>query len=134
MFRQFILVLLFVPVLLFAKTKSINVTALEWLSLIDNQHYGESWDSAGVLFRSQISKGEWASAVSAVRSKVGKHQSRSLTTTTSMNSLPNVPDGDYVVIKYQTVFSGQQSTENLTLFNSKAGWVVIGYFINPLGQ
>ncbi|HGF5077124.1 TPA: DUF4019 domain-containing protein [Vibrio parahaemolyticus] len=49
-------------------------------------------------------------------------------------SLPNVPDGEYVVIQYQTIFSGKQSTETLTLSKSKTGWVVIGYFINSLGQ
>ncbi|HCG9714638.1 TPA: DUF4019 domain-containing protein [Vibrio parahaemolyticus] len=134
MLRQFILVLLFVPTLLFAQTKPIDVTASEWLSLIDNQHYGESWDSAGGLFRSQISKGEWVAAVSAIRAKVGNLESRRLTTTTSMKSLPNVPDGEYVVIQYQTIFSGKQSTETLTLSKSKTGWVAIGYFINSLGQ
>ncbi|HAT8521974.1 TPA: DUF4019 domain-containing protein [Vibrio vulnificus] len=134
MLRKFILVLLFVPIMLFAQTKPIDVTASEWLNLIDNQHYGESWDSAGVLFRSQISKDEWASAVGAVRSKIGNLESRNLTTTTSMNSLPNVPDGEYVVVQYQTIFSGKQSTETLTLSKSKVGWVVIGYFIAPLGQ
>ncbi|TOH41983.1 hypothetical protein CGI81_24130 [Vibrio parahaemolyticus] len=134
MLRQLILVLLFVPTLLFAQTKSIDVTTSEWISLIDNQHYGESWDSTGSLFRSQISKGEWVAAVSAIRAKVGNLESRSLTTTTSMKSLPNVPDGEYVVIQYQTIFSGKQSTETLTLSKSKTGWVVIGYFINSLGQ
>ncbi|HCH3381920.1 TPA: DUF4019 domain-containing protein [Vibrio parahaemolyticus] len=134
MLRQLILVLLFVPTLLFAQTKSIDVTTSEWLSLIDNQHYGESWDSTGSLFRSQISKGEWVAAVSALRAKIGNLESRSLTTTTSMKSLPNVPDGEYVVIQYQTIFSGKQSTETLTLYKSKTGWVVIGYFINSLGQ
>ncbi|EHH1032899.1 DUF4019 domain-containing protein [Vibrio parahaemolyticus] len=134
MLRQFILVLLFVPALLFAQTKPIDVTASEWLSLIDNQHYSESWDSTGGLFRSQISKGEWATAVSTIRAKVGNLESRSLTTTTSMKSLPNVPDGEYVVIQYQTIFSGKQATETLTLSKSKTGWVVIGYFINSLGQ
>ncbi|EJB8535508.1 TPA: DUF4019 domain-containing protein [Vibrio parahaemolyticus] len=134
MLRQLILVLLFVPTLLFAQTKSIDVTTSEWLSLIDNQHYGESWDSTGSLFRSQISKDEWVAAVSAIRAKVGNLESRSLTTTTSMKSLPNVPDGEYVVIQYQTIFSGKQSTETLTLSKSKTGWVVIGYFINSLGQ
>ncbi|EIQ7476636.1 DUF4019 domain-containing protein [Vibrio parahaemolyticus] len=134
MLRQLILVLLFVPTLLFAQTKSIDVTTSEWLSLIDNQHYGESWDSTGSLFRSQISKDEWVAAVSAIRAKVGNLESRSLTTTTSMKSLPNVPDGEYVVIQYQTMFSGKQSTETLTLSKSKTGWVVIGYFINSLGQ
>ncbi|EGR1501498.1 DUF4019 domain-containing protein [Vibrio parahaemolyticus] len=134
MLRQFILVLLFVPTLLFAQTKPIDVTASEWLSLIDNQHYDESWDSAGGLFRSQISKGKWATAVSTIRAKVGNLESRRLTMTTSMKSLPNLPDGEYVVIQYQTIFSGKQSTETLTLSKSKTGWVVIGYFINSLGQ
>ncbi|MDK9783778.1 DUF4019 domain-containing protein [Vibrio sp. B172a] len=134
MIRKFILVLSLFPTLLFAQTKPIDVAASDWLSLIDNQHYGESWDSAGCLFRTQISKGEWAAAVGAVRTKVGNLESRSLTTTKSMKSLPNIPDGEYVVVQYQTIFSGRQSTETLTLSKSKTGWVVIGYFINPLDQ
>lgn len=86
------------------------------------------------MFRSQISKGEWAAAVSTIRAKVGNLESRSLTTTKSMKSLPNVPDGEHVVLQYQTIFSGKKPTETLILSNSKTGWVVIGYFINSLGQ
>ncbi|EEX92119.1 hypothetical protein VIA_002763 [Vibrio orientalis CIP 102891 = ATCC 33934] len=47
-----------------------------------------------------------------------------------MKSLPNIPDGEYVVVQYQTIFSGKKSTETLTLSKNKTGWVVIGYFIN----
>ncbi|NDJ84098.1 DUF4019 domain-containing protein [Vibrio campbellii] len=130
MLRKFILALSLVPTLLFAQTKTIDITASDWLSLIDNQHYSESWDSAGGLFRSQISKDEWAEAVGAVRTKLGNLESRSVVTTESMKSLPNIPDGEYVVVQYQTVFSGKKSTETLTLSKNKTGWVVIGYFIN----
>ncbi|EEX92065.1 hypothetical protein VIOR3934_02772 [Vibrio orientalis CIP 102891 = ATCC 33934] len=130
MLRKFILALSLVPTLLFGQTKPIDITASDWLSLIDNQHYSESWDSAGGLFRSQISKDEWAEAVGAARTKLGNLESRSVVTTKPVKSLPNIPDGEYVVVQYQTIFSGKKSTETLTLSKNKTGWVVIGYFIN----
>ncbi|EEX92118.1 hypothetical protein VIOR3934_13637 [Vibrio orientalis CIP 102891 = ATCC 33934] len=130
MLRKFILALSLVPTLLFSQTKPIDITASDWLSLIDNQHYSESWDSAGGLFRSQISKDEWAEAVGSARTKLGNLESRSVVTTKPVKSLPNIPDGEYVVVQYQTIFSGKKSTETLTLSKNKTGWVVIGYFIN----
>lgn len=130
MLRKIVLALLLFPSMLFAQTKSFDVVSLNWLSLIDAQHYSESWESSGDLFRNQISKSEWVLAVSSARESVGNFESRSLDATEKMNSLPNVPDGDYVVVQYKSVFSGKKATETLTLTKNTTGWHVIGYFIN----
>ncbi|HDY7889936.1 TPA: DUF4019 domain-containing protein [Vibrio vulnificus] len=130
MFKKLILMLVLFPTMLFAQTKSTELAALDWLSLIDSQNYEESWNSSGELFRSQISKDDWVEVVGSARESVGNLQSRRLSDAKKLNSLPNVPDGEYVVVQYQSVFSGEQVTETLTLTKTMKGWRVIGYFIN----
>ncbi|OEE77967.1 DUF4019 domain-containing protein [Vibrio genomosp. F6] len=130
MFKKYILMLVLLPTMLFAQTKSAELGALDWLSLIDSQNYEESWNRSGELFRSQISKDDWVAAVGAARESVGNLQSRQLLETKKLNNLPNMPGGEYIVIQYQSVFSGQQVTETLTLTKTMKEWRVIGYFIN----
>ena len=45
-------------------------------------------------------------------------------------NLPNVPEGEYVVIQYETVFENRAAIETVTPVKEKDGnWRVAGYFI-----
>lgn len=134
MIRKLILLLSLLPSMLMAQTNVPNTAAIEWLNLIDSQQYSASWDNSGSLFRSQISKTDWVDAVSTARKSVGQLESRQLTSAKSMASLPNVPNGKYAVIQYQSVFSSTHATETITLSKSSSGWNVVGYYINLLDQ
>ena len=46
------------------------------------------------------------------------------------SSLPGVPDGEYLVIQFQTDFQNKKtSTEILTLSKNSGKWLTVGYFI-----
>jgi hypothetical protein len=105
--------------------------AESWLAYIDSAQYGESWDQASELFRSRIEKGQWVKTITAVRSSLGKVQSRKLKNATFMTSLPGAPDGKYVVIQFDTSFAKKKSgVETITPMEEEGGqWRVSGYFI-----
>lgn len=129
MLKKLIFMFSLLPVILFAQDKKIDTAASDWLSLVDNEHYSESWDNSGEFFRQQISQADWVEAVSVARKSVGNFESRKLSNSQLMTSLPNVPEGEYAVFQYQSVFSGMKKTETLSLTKDSDGWRVIGYFI-----
>ena len=102
-----------------------------WLSLVDSGKYADSWQEAASLFKSHVTKQQWQSMVGAVRDPLGKMTSRKLKSATYTKTLPGVPDGDYVVIQYESSLEHKKATvETVTPMLDKDGtWRVSGYFI-----
>ncbi len=102
-----------------------------WLALVDSGKYANSWDEAAQLFKSAVTKDRWLSALEQVRTPQGKVLSRKLKSATYTKSLPNAPEGEYVVIQYDTNFENKQgAVETVTPMLEKDGkWRVSGYFI-----
>ncbi|MEW6418870.1 MAG: DUF4019 domain-containing protein [Nitrospirota bacterium] len=137
------LVLLFVILLVFLfghdvkaeSDKAAEQTALkvanEWLQLVDNAKYDESWNSAAEFFKSAVVRDSWQQTLKAFRSPLGKIISRKVKSKEFTRSLPGVPDGQYVVIKYETSFENKKSAiETVTPMLDKDGkWRVSGYYI-----
>lgn len=105
--------------------------ASSWLALVDNGKYAESWKEAAELFRNAITSEKWQQSLHAVRDPLGKLTSRKLASATYTKTLPGVPDGEYVVIRYESSFEHKQSAiETVTPMLERDGkWRVSGYFI-----
>jgi Protein of unknown function (DUF4019) len=115
-----------------AKPEELAKKAAEsWLTLMDEGKYGDSWSQAAQVFKVQIKKGQWETTARAVRSPLGTLQSRTLKSATYKTSLPGAPDGEYVVIQYDSSFEHKQSgVETVTPMLDKDGtWRVSGYQI-----
>jgi len=129
------LVLVLVPIATMAQTvdqETEAVTAAEgWLALVDAGKYGESWKAASGFFKIAVPQGQWEQSLKAVRSPLGKLVSRKLLSKTYMTSLPGAPDGEYLVIQFETSFQNKKSAiETITPMKEKDGkWRVSGYYI-----
>jgi hypothetical protein len=113
------------------ETDAAKIAASSWVKLIDTDKYSESWDQAAQLFKEHVTKEQWQNALNQVRSPLGKLESRTLKSVYYTKTLPGVPDGDYVVIQYDTAFERKKlSVETVTPMKEKDGrWRVSGYFI-----
>ncbi len=102
-----------------------------WLSLVDEGKYSESWEEASQYFKVAVSKKQWRASLIAVRTPLGKVISRKLKSQQYSRSLPDAPDGEYVVIQYNTSFENKRSAvETITPMLDKDGiWRVSGYYI-----
>lgn len=102
-----------------------------WLKLVDGGKYSESWQEASQLFKSAVTQPQWLSALEKVRTPLGKMVSRKFKGAQYTKTLPGVPDGEYVVIQYETSFEHKQSAvETVTPMLDKDGkWRISGYFI-----
>lgn len=105
--------------------------ATAWLALTDAGSYPESWDAAASFFRAAVSKADWERMLKAVRTPLGALKTRTLKSATFTTSLPGVPDGEYVVIQYDTRFENKAvAVEIVTPMREKDGsWRVSGYVI-----
>ena len=114
-----------------APEKAAGDSANKWLALVDAGHYATSWDEAAQVFKNAVSKEQWADTLKASRAPLGKMKSRQLKSATYQTSLPGAPDGQYVVIQYESSFEQKTSAvETVTPMMDKDGyWRVSGYFI-----
>ena len=92
-----------------AKEQKAEAAALAWLKLVDNGEYAASWDDAAAYFKNAISKKKWEQSLSAVRKPLGDMRSRKLKSATYVTRLPGAPDGEYVVIQFDTSFQNKDS-------------------------
>lgn len=102
-----------------------------WLKLVDTEKYAESWKTAALYFKNAVTAEQWEQVIPAVRQPLGRVQSRQLASKHFMTELPGAPDGEYVVIQYQTSFENKKSAiETITPIRDKdKKWKVSGYFI-----
>jgi len=105
--------------------------AVIWVALVDAGKYAESWDNAGTLFKSSVSKANYVKAIQAARTPIGAVKTRSLKIAEYTTALPGAPNGEYVVIQFQTEFENKKpALEIITPMHEKDGsWKVTGYFI-----
>jgi Protein of unknown function (DUF4019) len=108
-------------------------SAETWLALTDSAKYGESWDQASSGFKNAVTRDSWISKLESVRTPLGKVQSRKLSTAKYLKNPPNIPEGEYVVLQFNTSFEQLPSAvESVSTVLDKDGkWRVAGYFINP---
>jgi len=91
------------------KEKAAVTAAEKWVSLVDAGDYTASWKEAAEYFRAAVSSEQWAQTIQAVREPLGKVVSRKVKTRTYSTSLPGAPDGEYVVIQFDTSFGNKKS-------------------------
>ncbi len=113
------------------REKAAVEAAEKWLDLIDSADYSQAWDQAAELIKKVVTKQDWQKTMEAFRLPLGKVVERKLVSEKYTNSLPGVPDGDYVVIQYETRFEKKKAAiETITPALDKDGrWKVAGYYI-----
>ncbi len=109
----------------------ILAAAEEWLKLVDDGKFTAAWDASADLMKTLTAAADWEKAIVPVKQVFGKVKSRKLNSQQKMTSLPSAPDGEYMILIYETSFENKQnSIETLTLMKEKSGhWKVAGYFI-----
>jgi Protein of unknown function (DUF4019) len=113
-----------------AEEKAVSASNA-WLGLVDQAKYSESWDKAAAYFRRAVTKEQWEQALQGVRKPLGRVIRRQVKSTQYATRLPGAPDGEYLIIQYDTSFEHKRSSvETVTPMRDPDGrWRVSGYFI-----
>ena len=112
-------------------TPTPDERAKQWLSLVDDQNYADSYKQMGVIARDKISADAWSSKISGARAPLGAMSARALKDVKLTKTLPAMRDGQYATVRYDTAFAHKAAAvESVTLVSENGAWSVIGYFIN----
>jgi hypothetical protein len=111
--------------------KLAQEAAESWLALVDAGKYSQSWNQAASFFKERVTAQKWESAVKSVRDPLGKLESRILKSSQYTQTMPGAPDGEYVILQFETSFANKKAAiETVTPMKDKDGqWRVAGYFI-----
>jgi len=111
--------------------KAAVAAADAWLKLVDASQYEKSWQEAAEFFRNAVSQADWQKSMEAFRKPLGVMVSRTLKATHYTTTAPGAPNGQYVIIQYDSSFENKKSgVETVTPMLDKDGkWRVSGYFI-----
>ena len=113
------------------REKEAIASAEKWLKMVDQGKYIESWKESADYFKRAVTQDQWEQAMKAGREPLGKLISRKVANALYTTSLPGAPDGQYVVIQFNTSFENKKSgIETVTPMVDKDGrWRVSGYYI-----
>jgi hypothetical protein len=108
-----------------------EAAAATWLQLRDTGKYAETWQTASDLFHQAITQDGWVTLLKGGVPVFGDVVSRKLKAAAFTRILPGAPDGQYVVVQYQTVFTNMKdATEQMALaLEANGTWKVCGYHI-----
>ena len=111
--------------------KDASAAAETWLGHVDTGDYAGSWREASAYVQGAITEQAWIASLNGVRTPLGQRLSRQLTQVQHTQSMPGAPDGDYVVMQFDTRFEHKQAAvETVTFLQEKQGeWKAAGYYI-----
>lgn len=132
--KKIFITLMFLPFIGLTQSSSIldpNQAALKWLEKIDNKKYESSWKDADILIQNAVIIEKWETTISPSREPFGQVISRNINDQKSYTELPGAPDGEYIIITFDTSFEQKKSSkETITMKKGEDGaWRVAGYFI-----
>jgi hypothetical protein len=113
------------------KEKAAISAAEKWLATVDAGKYAASWKETAAFLKNTVKPEQLELSMQATRKPLGKLISRKVQTKTYKTSLPGAPDGEYVVIQFETSFENKKNAiETITPMLDKDGkWRVSGYYI-----
>jgi hypothetical protein len=107
-----------------AVTPTPDDRARQWLVLVDDKNYSQSWSEAGKAFQGRQKGDAWAKQAGSLREPLGAVASRGLKSI-------DLSRNNIAVIKYDTVFAHKAvAVETLTLAYENGGWTVTDYSVN----
>jgi hypothetical protein len=114
-----------------AAVEQATKAAESWLKLLDSGDYRACYEQASQIVKDHLSEDAFVRQFSAARKPLGAVVSRKLKVAQYATSLPGAPDGQYVVMEYDTSFANKKSaTETVAPMLDKDGqWRVSGYYI-----
>ena len=107
-----------------AATPTPDDRARQWLVLVNDKNYAQSWSQAGKAFQGKQKADAWATEAGDKRGALGAVASRDLKSI-------DLGRTDVAVIKYDTVFAHKaQAVETVTMAFENGGWSVTDYSVN----
>jgi Protein of unknown function (DUF4019) len=105
--------------------------AEQWIVLVDDGQYDQSWTEASKTFQSATTKEDWSKKAQADRTFMGSKLARKLKEVKPVNAVKGLPSGQYIQVKYQSSYTNKkQALETVVAVNEDGNWRVAAYIVN----
>ena len=113
------------------KIKLAVDSSLKWLGFIDDGNYSKGWDKAAGMFKALVNKEQFKGSVGPVRRPLGKLISRKVKLKNYTKQVPGAPDGEYVIIEFDTSFENKKASVEtvVMMLDTNSQWRMSGYYI-----
>jgi hypothetical protein len=107
-----------------AVTPTPDDRAREWLILVDDKNYPQSWNQSAKAFQGRQKADAWIKTADTVRTPLGAVASRGLKSI-------DLTRNNVAVIRYDTAFAHKAAAvETITLAFENGSWAVSDYSVN----
>jgi len=112
--------------------KKAQIAAKNWLELIDDKDYAQSYDTAASFFKANINKGDWVQTCGSLRDMLGKAEYRKLVSSRRESKMQGAPDGEYVILVYETDFKRKVNAQEIVvpMLDKDGKWRISGYHVD----
>jgi hypothetical protein len=111
--------------------KAAVEAAEKCLALVDAGKNADSWKEASRYFKNAVKQDQWEQSLQGSRQPLEELISRNLSCKVYTKTLPGAPDGEYVIMQFESAFQNKKSAlETVTCVREKDGhYRVAGYYI-----
>ena len=101
-----------------------------WLALLDAGNYSEAYAATGSFFRESLTAEEFRGLMEERQALLGALESRTLSSTQRLTTVPDAPPGDYFVFEFDGVYELRPAArERVTAVSESDEWRVVGIFL-----
>ncbi len=106
-----------------------QAAAAAWLALLDAGRFGDAWDTASTLFRSNVPKDAFVKGMTGSRSALGAARERKVGDIAYKTQMQGLPNGQYVSVLFVSDFPSKPATDEIvmTMRENDGRWRVTGY-------
>ena len=112
------------------KVEQAKPAAAEFLGLIDDAKYAESWESSAGLMREKVTRKDWIDKLNKARNLSGDLVRRVQKSASYATEAKDSPEGEYIMLIYESDFQrAEDVSEYVTVMLEGDEWKVAGYFM-----
>lgn len=109
-----------------------SLQAWHWVERIDGEQYREAYEETASLAKSKATVEQWLKSMNDFRKPLGAVVSREVRALqiNEGKSLPGLPDAEYRIVQFETVFEKKSQAVETAVFIKEGGnWKPAGYFV-----
>lgn len=101
-----------------------------WLALLDAGDYPAAYDATGSFFQEGVTAEEFRNKMEERQTILGALESRTLSSTQRLSTVPDAPPGDYFIFEFDGVYELRPNArERVTAVSESDGWPVVGIYL-----
>lgn len=101
-----------------------------WMALLDAGSYSAAYEATGSFLKEEVTAEEFRISMEEREAILGAVESRTLSSTQRLSTLPDAPPGDYFVFELDGVYELRPNArERVTAVSESGGWPVVGIYL-----